>query len=181
MQTVVEYLERAQHFEQMAAEAEDGESKQLLLAQGEGYRMLAARRADQIGVLLPTLARYNWPRRLLTDLGNLPGKELPPSPALPPLFQLVFKPCLLQEEIDNQASKPSVLNLKVINFAVSMGGFVMRYFGRDRRRLLRLLCSRTPTMIGHDADAEYPCNLSLAFAELRHFLGLMELGSDFLR
>jgi hypothetical protein len=55
MQTVVEYLERAQQFERMAAEAEDEQSKQRLLAQAEGYRMLAARRADQIGVPLPTL------------------------------------------------------------------------------------------------------------------------------
>ena len=55
MQTVIEYLERAQRFERMAAEAEDGE-KVSLLAQAEGYRMLAARRADQIGVPMPALA-----------------------------------------------------------------------------------------------------------------------------
>jgi hypothetical protein len=50
MQTVIEYLERAQQFERLAAEAEDEDLKQVLMAQAEGYRIIAARRADQIGV-----------------------------------------------------------------------------------------------------------------------------------
>jgi hypothetical protein len=53
MQTVIEYLDRAQHFERMAAEAEDEDLKQVLMAQAEGYRIIAARRADQIGVPMP--------------------------------------------------------------------------------------------------------------------------------
>jgi hypothetical protein len=56
MQTLNKYLERAQHFNHVAAEAENEELKQVLMAQAEGYRMLAARRADQIGVPMPTLA-----------------------------------------------------------------------------------------------------------------------------
>jgi hypothetical protein len=53
MQTVIEYLERAQQFERLAAEAEDEDLKQVLMAQAEGYRIIAARRADQIGVPMP--------------------------------------------------------------------------------------------------------------------------------
>jgi hypothetical protein len=55
MQTVVEYLERAQQFERMAAKMEDGEFKQLLLRQADGYRKLAER-AEQLGTPpVPTL------------------------------------------------------------------------------------------------------------------------------
>ena len=53
MQTAIEYLERAQRFERMAAEAEDEDLKRVLMAQAEGCRIIAAWRADQIGGPMP--------------------------------------------------------------------------------------------------------------------------------
>jgi len=55
MQTIVEYLERAQVFEKMAAQAEDAEFKKRLLAQADGYRRLAEKRAAEIGAALPPI------------------------------------------------------------------------------------------------------------------------------
>ena len=74
-------------------------------------------------------------------------------------------------KIRDEATKPCVLKTKVVDFTVWLDGF-----------LPWVLCSsrHPPTTIYHDADAERPCNLGLAFAELRHFLGLMQLGIDFL-
>jgi hypothetical protein len=59
MQTVLEYLERAQHFERLAADAEDSEFKQLLLDQAAGYRKLAQRRAAQLGAPVPASDPHN--------------------------------------------------------------------------------------------------------------------------
>jgi hypothetical protein len=62
MQTVLEYLERAQQFERMVVETEDSGFKQLLLDQAAGYRKLAQRRAEQLGMPAPTLdpPRSDW-------------------------------------------------------------------------------------------------------------------------
>jgi hypothetical protein len=53
MRMIAAYLERASRFEQMAEETTDPKFKQGLLAQGDGYRKLAAGRAKKLNTPLP--------------------------------------------------------------------------------------------------------------------------------
>ncbi|HEY6329695.1 MAG TPA: hypothetical protein VI756_10175 [Blastocatellia bacterium] len=53
MKLIVEYLEHAFHFEQMASEAEDEKFKASLLEQAVAYRKLAEKRAKQMELPLP--------------------------------------------------------------------------------------------------------------------------------
>jgi hypothetical protein len=47
MRTVIDYLERAQHFERLAEAERDAELKRLMQNQADGYRKLAERRATK--------------------------------------------------------------------------------------------------------------------------------------
>jgi hypothetical protein len=53
MQTVIEYLERAQQFEHMAQSADDPALKAQLIEQAEAYRKLAHQRAEELGIPIP--------------------------------------------------------------------------------------------------------------------------------
>ena len=58
MRMVAEYLEKALHFEQMAAAESDPELKASLIKQAEAYRKMAAKRAlhDKLTPLAPPKA-----------------------------------------------------------------------------------------------------------------------------
>jgi hypothetical protein len=54
MKMLTEYLERALEFEQLAASEQNGAFKEQLLKQAESYRTLAAKRAKEYGLRLPS-------------------------------------------------------------------------------------------------------------------------------
>jgi hypothetical protein len=54
MKTLLEYLERAVEFENLAASEQNDELKTQLLKQAAEYRKLAAKRAEQCGLPLPS-------------------------------------------------------------------------------------------------------------------------------
>lgn len=51
---LTEYLERAVEFEQLAASENDKTFKQQLLEQAAAYRKLAAKRAEELGLPMPS-------------------------------------------------------------------------------------------------------------------------------
>jgi hypothetical protein len=53
MKLIAEYLERAVHFELLAAAESKAELKQQFENQAKAYRKLAAKRANEVGLLLP--------------------------------------------------------------------------------------------------------------------------------
>jgi len=53
MQLIAEYLERAAHFERMAADEDDPNLKAQLAKQAADYRKLAEKRAKQLGLPSP--------------------------------------------------------------------------------------------------------------------------------
>jgi hypothetical protein len=53
MQLIAEYLERAAHFERMAADEDDHKLKAQLAKQAADYRKLAEKRAKQLGLPKP--------------------------------------------------------------------------------------------------------------------------------
>jgi hypothetical protein len=119
-----------------------------------------------------------------SPLRQLQNEFAPTKRSVSPFRQLLLKPHFLQQEIDNQSTKPSVFKLKVVESVGRQTGLVtnarMRYFGCNRRRLLMCQSRRPPAMIRHDANPEDPRDLGLAFAEVQQFLGLMKLRSDLL-
>ena len=54
MKMLTEYLERALEFEQLAASEEDEPFKAQLLQQAASYRKLAAKRAEEYGLPMPS-------------------------------------------------------------------------------------------------------------------------------
>jgi hypothetical protein len=54
MKMLTEYLERALEFEQLAASEEDKPFKAQLLQQAASYRKLAAKRAEEYGLPMPS-------------------------------------------------------------------------------------------------------------------------------
>lgn len=54
MKLLTEYLERAVQLERLAAEEKDGQFKSQLLAQAQSYRSLAAKRATEYGLPMPS-------------------------------------------------------------------------------------------------------------------------------
>ena len=54
MKMLTEYLERALEFEQLAASEENETFKAQLLKQAESYRKLAAKRAKELGLPMPS-------------------------------------------------------------------------------------------------------------------------------
>ncbi len=54
MKMVAEYLDRAHHFEHLAAITQDPELKAQLAEQAEAYRKLALKRAAAMGVPIPS-------------------------------------------------------------------------------------------------------------------------------
>jgi len=54
MKLLAEYLERAVQLESLAADERDGQFKSRLLAQAESYRKLAAKRAEEYGLPMPS-------------------------------------------------------------------------------------------------------------------------------
>jgi hypothetical protein len=62
MKLVSEYLERAVHFEQLAAEETDPKLKAELETQAIAYHKLAAKRAQQMGVPLPERPQHLRPK-----------------------------------------------------------------------------------------------------------------------
>jgi hypothetical protein len=55
MQAMVEHLERAQQFEHMAQNAADPALRAKLIEQAEAYRKLAHKRAEELGIPIPTV------------------------------------------------------------------------------------------------------------------------------
>jgi hypothetical protein len=53
MKLIAEYLERAVHFELLAAAESKAELKQQFENQAKAYRKLAAKRANEVGLPLP--------------------------------------------------------------------------------------------------------------------------------
>lgn len=54
MKMLTEYLERALEFEQLAASELNGAFKEQLLKQADSYRKLAAKRAEEYGLPMPS-------------------------------------------------------------------------------------------------------------------------------
>jgi hypothetical protein len=54
MKLLTQYLERAVHFEQLAAAEADPKLKEQLLEQAKAYRVLAAKRAQELGLPPPS-------------------------------------------------------------------------------------------------------------------------------
>ncbi|PIT00185.1 hypothetical protein TSA1_04970 [Bradyrhizobium nitroreducens] len=54
MKLLTEYLERAVQLESLAADESDGQFKKQLLTQAESYRKLAAERALEYGLPMPS-------------------------------------------------------------------------------------------------------------------------------
>jgi hypothetical protein len=61
MKMVTEYLERALEFESLAASEKDGSFKSELLKQAASYRRLAAKRAEQYGLPMPSQPEADKP------------------------------------------------------------------------------------------------------------------------
>ena len=57
MKTIAEYIDKAIHFEQVAAAENDSKLKAVLLAQTEAFRKLAAYRAERLGLPYPPRPR----------------------------------------------------------------------------------------------------------------------------
>jgi hypothetical protein len=57
MQTMVEYLERAQQFEHMAQNAADPALRANVIEQAEAYRKLAHKRAEEHGIPIPPIPK----------------------------------------------------------------------------------------------------------------------------
>ncbi|MFK4485298.1 hypothetical protein ABIA45_000376 [Bradyrhizobium sp. USDA 336] len=58
MKLLTEYLERAVQLERLAADETDGEFRNQLLTQAQSYRKLAAKRAEDYGLPMPSPPNY---------------------------------------------------------------------------------------------------------------------------
>lgn len=62
MKTLTEYLERAVEFERLAASEKDETFKAELLKQAAAYRKLAAKRAEEYGLPMPSSPETKQPQ-----------------------------------------------------------------------------------------------------------------------
>jgi hypothetical protein len=61
MKMLTEYLERAIEFEKLAASEQDGPFKEQLAKQAASYRKLAIKRAEELGLPMPSPPETNKP------------------------------------------------------------------------------------------------------------------------